>query len=75
MRWWWDKQVRKDVETARQQRKAAQKLLEMEQEEIIRPLKEMIQEDHISDILDGLVKVRAEDAAKQNARGKRVIKK
>ena len=68
MKWWWSKQVRKDVETARQQRKAAERLLEIEREQIIRPLQEMIQEDHISEILDGLVRVRTE----KDAHGRRV---
>jgi hypothetical protein len=62
VRWPWKERdsVRADVEEARQRRIAAEELLEKEQVETVRPLRQMYRENHIGPLLDSLVQRRIE---------------
>jgi hypothetical protein len=59
VRWPWRKQM-KAVQEARQRRIAAQRLLEKERVETVRPLAQMYRENHIGPLLDSLVQRKIE---------------
>jgi transcriptional regulator NrdR family protein len=54
----WRKQVREGVEKARAERRASEYRLEIAQREVIHPLREMREKNHVSDMLNALIQRR-----------------
>ncbi len=62
MKWWkWMRRRNENVEAARRRRIAAEEQWQREQQATVRPLVEMMHENHISPLLDRLVQRRVQD--------------